>query len=142
MTDEKRLAELVARLIESRRSESRISPGWIATEAMKDLDPERVSPPLVYIGCHLELRQIARSQLRGRFERDPGESEQHKLWPDLQARYPVLRGGEEPEYVRLEDLTQTDVGYNVARLRAEGNAKLRHADALEAWGRSHWTSAA
>jgi hypothetical protein len=140
MTDEKRLAELIARVIDSRSAQSRISPGWIATEVMKDLDPERTAPELVYVGCHLQLRQIARSQLRGRYDGETGASEQHELWPDLQARYPVMKSGEEPEYVRLEDLTPADVGYNVARLRAEGRAKLRHADALEAWGRSRYAA--
>jgi hypothetical protein len=107
---------------------------------MRELDPERVSLPVVYGGCHLQCRQIARDQLRKRF--DPvgkgNSSEQHELWPDLQWRYPTARSAkdEEPEYILLELMTEVDIGFNVARLRSEAVAKLRHADALEAFGQS------
>jgi hypothetical protein len=105
------------------------------------LDGGRVSPALVYTGCHLQLRQIAREFLRGKYEPD-GETEddaQHELWPDLQRRYPTAKTARtpDPEYVLLEHLNDADVGYNLARLRSEAVAKLRHADALEAWWRSH-----
>jgi hypothetical protein len=90
-----------------------------------------------YVRGH--LRQIARQLLRQRFEPDDQTlSVQHELWPDLQPRYPKASSPktEEPEYVLLEHMTREDIDYNVARLRNEANAKLRHADALEAFGRS------
>lgn len=135
-TEGKELADLVLGVIERHRDEVRVSPSWVANEVMEHLDPERVSVELVYAGCHLELRQIARGLLRGKFD-PPGapiEEEQHDLFPELQKRYPVPRKrGEEPVYVLLEHLTPPEAAFNVSRLRGEAGAKLRHADALEAY---------
>lgn len=139
MTVESSLMEIAARIIDLRRGQITISPAWVATEAMYVIDPERLGPDLEYFGCHLQLRQIARQLLRQRFEPDDQRlSAQHELWPDLQPRYPKANSAktEEPEYVLLEHMTSEDIDYNVARLRNEANAKLRHADALEAFGRS------
>lgn len=138
MTEERKLAEIIARIIDSHGAAVKISPSWVAHAAMLELDPGRAAPLLVYAGCNLELRQIARGQLRGRFEPDDTEGEEHDLFPDLQRRYPTARSAskEDPEYVLLEYLEPTDIGFNVARLRAEGRAKLKHADALEAYSRS------
>ena len=140
VTEAKELTAIILKLIDERRTERRISPSWVATEAMVIIDPDRVSPQLVRLGCHLELRQIARSVLRTRFaeaDEDEEASKQHEMFPELQWRYPTSRSShlEEPEYVRLEDMTDDDVSYNVARLRSEAMRKLAHADALEAWGR-------
>ena len=109
------------------------------------LDGGRISPALVYLGCHLQLRQIAREMLRGKFEPDASADDdaQHELFPSLQKRYPAARSSNDnPEYVLLEELTAIDVAYNVARLRGEARAKQRHADALEAWWRGRPTAAA
>lgn len=133
---------VVEKIIDQRRDEPRVSPTWVATEAMVKLDPGRVSLPLVYLGCHLHLRQIARGQLRLHFE-DPAAAAdddlaQHELFPDLQRRYPAARPKRrptsEPEYVLLEAMSDADYTFNLNRLRREGRAKLDHADALEA----HW----
>lgn len=136
------LTDIVARIIDEYRGEPRISPSWVATQAMAELDPDRSSVRLVYLGCHLELRQIARSVLRMRFEDEDGRDDdddptrQHELFPELQWRYPTARSRDaEPEYVRLEFLTDGDIQFNVERLRREGRSKLAHADALEAHGR-------
>jgi hypothetical protein len=138
MTEERRLAEIIQRIIDLRRSEVSISPTWVAQEAMRELDPERRAPMLVYAGCNLQLRQIARGELRKKFHPDEGSGESHDLFPELQHRYPTARSArDEPEYILLEHLTSADIGYNVARLRAEAQAKLAHADALHAYGREH-----
>lgn len=140
MTDEaKKLREIVIRIIERKRTARlhKISPAWIATEAMIKIDPGTKSVALVRIGCHLHLRQIARDVCRAWFEGDNEQSgAQHEMFPDLQRHYPSARSAhdDEPTYVRLEDLTVEDVAYNVRRLRLEAQAKLEHADALEAWG--------
>jgi hypothetical protein len=137
MTEERKLAEIIARVIDLRDSSISISPSWVATEAMQVLDPERTAPMLVYAGCNLQLRQIARSQLRGRFQSDEDNGDKHDLFPLLQRRYPTSRSvrTDEPEYVLLEYLSDVDIGFNVARLRAEAMAKLAHADALQAYGK-------
>lgn len=64
-----RLREILSAVYERRKDEARVSPSWLATEAMTELDPDREAPPLVYLGCHLELRQIAREFCRKRFGR-------------------------------------------------------------------------
>jgi hypothetical protein len=136
--EESQLAEIVARIIDIRRTHVRIVPSWIATEALKEIDPANRSHPLVRAGCHLQLRQIARAQCRNLFEDgdtiDDGEPE-FTGFKELQWRYPAAhsKGKPEPEYVLLDQLSRADVIYNVRRLRREGQAKLKHADALEAW---------
>jgi hypothetical protein len=134
------LRDIVARIIDTRRMEPRISPSWVATEAMLELDPVKIverRDPLIYTGCHLQLRQIARALLAKRFDPIKDDGLRDDLFPELQWRYPTARSAyfDEPEYL-LRDLMGTDdVEYNVGRLRAEADAKNKHADALEAWHR-------
>ena len=139
-----KLRELVARIIELRHGQPRISPNWVATEAMYDLDcSHRVERehPMIWLGCHLELRQIARQLLAVKY--DPSKEDEDSLFKDLQWRYPTARSAtaEEPEYVLRDLMNDEDLNYNVGRLRAEARAKLDHADALEAWGRSRSAAA-
>lgn len=129
------VSSVIASIIERNRTEGRIEPGWVANEAMMTLDPTRVSPPAVYFGCTLWARQIAREQLRKKFEGQK-ENAQHDLFPELQWRYPAAHDGPgQPNYVLLELMTDADIAYNVDRLRQEAEAKLAHADALEDYGR-------
>lgn len=97
----------------------------------------------MWIGCHLQLRQIARQRLAKQYDRDP-EEERGGLFKDLQWRYPSARSADldDPVYVLRDQMTAEDVGYNVARLRAEASAKQQHADALEAWWEDRSTPAA
>lgn len=132
--DEQKLHLILQEIYEKRRAEIRVSPLWLATEAMVSLDEFRRSPSLVYQAAHLQLRQMARAICRERFEDDKADSEQHELFPNLQKRYPAAHSPDaEPEYVLLEHLTDEDVAYNVNRLRAEAKKKEAHANALEAW---------
>lgn len=141
--DEQKLRLVLLGIYERRSDEIRISPSWLATEAMNNLDAEKRSPALVYEAAHLQLRQIARSICRRKVEEDSEETEQHELFPNLQKRYPAVHTADaEPEYVLLEHLTEEDVAFNVRRLRAEADAKLHHADALEAWWQDRGKSAA
>ena len=79
-------------------------------------------------------RPILREWLEGEQE-DIEPTAQHELFPLLQRRYPSQRArGDEPEYVRLDDLNDADLKFNVERLRREAQAKLAHATALEAYG--------
>ena len=133
------LRRILADIYERRNDELRISPSWLATEAMNELDAGRESPELMGRPIHkLQLRQIARAVCRQRFETHSEALEQHELFPELQA-YPSARsqGDEEPEYVLLEHMTEEDVNFNVTRLRLEGLSKLRHAYALESWWENH-----
>jgi hypothetical protein len=137
--EESQLAEIVARIIEARRDYVVINPNWIATEALKEIDPSSRSVALVRLGCHLQLRQIARQQCRKLFE-DSEEDDEPRFagFEGLQWRYPTAHSKREsePEYILRDRMSGADVAYNVARLRSESRAKAAHADLLEAWDRS------
>lgn len=140
MNDSHQLRELLESIYERRIDEVRVSPAWLATEALLSLDPRKTAPTLVYRAAHLQLRQLARGLCRQRFEDDGEWTEQHDLFPNLQKRYPAVHTTEgEPEYVLLEHLTALDIAFNLNRLRREANAKLSHADALEAWSKQRST---
>lgn len=134
-----KLIAITNEVITKHQTESQISPTWIATAVMQKIDPDRISPPLVYIGCHLEIRQLARGILGKRFDKESEDNadpiDQHEMFPGLQKRYPLPRSSRdaEPVYQRLEDLTRIDVIFNVNRLRREAVAKNDHADRLEAY---------
>jgi hypothetical protein len=100
---------------------------------------------LGYAGCHLQVRQMARQELRKKHDpnarvQDELDSGQGEFFDDtLQPRYPRrVPKGEEPVYVLRELMDDEDVDYNEMRMRRGGMALLRHADALRAWhgGRS------
>lgn len=130
------LSKTIADIVVRNKVQSRIKPTWVANEAMIILDPGRVSISSVYNGCLMHACQIARELLRKQFEKQPEETSQHHLFPELQWRYPVEHTSKsEPEYVLLEDMTDADIKYNVSRLRTEAETKLKHADALEEFGR-------
>lgn len=138
--DRNQLVALVAAVLETKGDEVHIHPAFVATEVLKKIDPENYAQrqlPLVYFGCHLELRQIARGLLRAKFDptADTADPDQHPLFPELQRRYPLPHvKGEGPTYCLLEHLPPLAVAFNVARLRAEARAKGKHAQHLEAWG--------
>jgi hypothetical protein len=138
--EESQLTEIVARIIDIRRAQVRINPSWIATEALQEIDPAGSSLELVRLGCHLQLRQIARSLCRKLFEDSDDDDGQPRFtgFDGLQWRYPTARskGKPDPEYVLRDRMSEDDIAFNVSRLRSEARAKLAHADALEAWGRS------
>ena len=68
MTEEQRLAAAVQTIIDANMDAAEISPSWVATEAMAAIKFPRELHRLGYAGCHLELRQIARSKLRRQFD--------------------------------------------------------------------------
>jgi hypothetical protein len=128
-----RLTEIVARIIEAQRERTGIQPAWVATEAMREIAPARLlsTHPNAYTAAHLHLRQIARGLCRMEFEEDDPERK-HPLFPGLQWRYPVPHEpDDEPEYVLLEQLTDDEIDFNVARLLSDAEARVKHADALK-----------
>lgn len=138
MTDEEELALVVQKVIDQNPDAKEISPAWVATAAMADIAFPRSLHRLGYAGCHLELRQIARSKLRRQFDPTAAAASTpiDDFFPEtLQDRYPRQpRPNEEPTYILLGFLNDEDLAYNVSRMRRAGNALLKHADALEAYG--------
>lgn len=116
-----------------------ISPAWLATEGMKKLRFAPTDNRLVYIGCHLQLRVIARGFCNKKF--DPvhraaaaeDEQQSEMFAKTLQERYPRKPvSGEERSYIKRSHLSVVDREFNVERLRKCGGAMMKHADALEA----------
>jgi hypothetical protein len=142
MTVQDELSQAVSMAYDRRRTETKVSPTAIATEAMKIIRFPADLHPLGYVGCHLHLRQVARGFCRRQFDPlvndDPDDGRQAFLFEGtLQERYPTMRRQEddEPEYVLRDHMTDEDIEYNAARLEARGNALLRHAQALRLFGR-------
>lgn len=130
------------KIYEKRKDMAMFDPSWFATEALTELDPDLSGHDDARVLAHLHLRQIAREVLRRKFEISCDETEKHDMFPDLQAHYPAARTkGEEPRYIKLEHMAVEDVEFNVHRLRGEAEAKLKHADALEAWWQSRLAAA-
>jgi hypothetical protein len=136
MSDEEELAQAVQKVIDDNSAVDAISPAWVATGAMQAIGFARALHRLGYVGCHLELRQIARSKLRRQFDPVSDAAHGEDLFPDtLQDRYPQRPArGREPVYLLRALMEDADVAFNVERMRRAGAALLRHADALEEWG--------
>jgi|SRR5215471_3752044 len=145
MSEEEQLAATVERVIELYRATKDVSPAWVATQAMTLIEFPRELHPLGYVGCHLELRQIARGKLRRRFDPEAiaDDDADPDLFPEtLQERYPLPRKpGEEPRYRLLDNLTDADVRFNVNRMEKAGAALLRHARRLATWHANRRSSA-
>jgi hypothetical protein len=147
MTAEEQLYAAVQKVIDDYHLVGEVSPSWIATQAMSEIEFPRSLHALGYVGCHLEIRQIARQKLRR--QHDPYakakasiEGEDDLFAETLQERYPRQpRPSEESIYALRELLTRADVQYNVERMRRGGRALLKHADALQAWDTERRASA-
>jgi hypothetical protein len=115
-----------------------ISPADLATQVFDDIDPAKASPALVRVAAILELRQLARAICRTRNHESERNAEQGNLFDfQLQDRYPAPRvdvetGEVEDFYVRRLYLTIEERQRNIERLRREAEAKMVHADALQA----------
>lgn len=133
--DSVELHGIVAMVYDKHRERDTVSPSWLATEVMVEIAFPRDLHPVGYLGCHLQVRQIARAFCRRKYE--PLDEQDDLFSGALQHRYPKAGSDRDnPEYILLDSLTERDVDFNVGRLRSEAAAKLAHADALEAWGRS------
>jgi hypothetical protein len=139
MSAEEELYAVTRSIIERQQHAATISPTWIATHVMCEIRFKPALHHLGYAGCHLQIRQMARQELRKRH--DPNAvmqdviSGQDDFFPDtLQLRYPRrTQTGDEPVYVLRDLMTDDDVDWNESRMRRGGEALLKHADALRAW---------
>jgi hypothetical protein len=137
--EENGLHEAMSRVLARHHKRDKIIPTWLATETMIEIEFPVSLHGLGYLGCHLHLREIARAFCRESFDPIYPRDGSADLFPDtLQARYPRARlrsSSDEPEYVLPENMSDADIQFNVDRLRQEATAKLKHADALEEFGR-------
>ena len=109
-----------------------IEPSELADLVYRQIDSQTVAPHLVQMAARLELRQLARAVCRYLNTEAAEGTEGASLFDmQLQRRYPTDREGRNP-YVLRDHLTLEERHQNIERLRKEANAKLAHADALEA----------
>lgn len=133
---DKNLSNIVSAVIDGSTERDEIEPGLIAAAAYREMDADCISPVLVKVAALQALKQIARRLLRGRYEPDGDDGEMSLEFPGLQKRYPVAHNnGDEPQYRKLEKLTDADVIYNANRLEREADSKIKHARALKLWAR-------
>jgi len=113
------------------KADTPISAEWLASSALKDLDPEDEAPTLVSFGCNLQLRQMARDLLRKTYDPIAAESPQSEMFEKLQDRYPGF-GRNKGKYIPRHLMTLEDRQGNIDRMTREVKAKLEHRDALQA----------
>ena len=95
LDDDQEIRTLVAAVI-GRHAGEKIVPEWIATEAMRDLDPQRAVPPLVYAGakvwlilCRTRIARVAlRRRRRGRSRKDRQRTQRRGACPVGACRSP------------------------------------------------------
>lgn len=118
-----------------------LSPAALAAAAYEKFADDEVEPHIAY-GCLEHFKGMARKVLAGNFsdegERNQSYTEQGELFSGhLQDRYPLPRAkGADAVYKLRHLLTPEERAWNVKTLRKSGEARLAHADALEAEGLS------
>ncbi len=136
MTMHEDISVAITREIESLGSAIALSPTTVALAVQQRFSPGPMEPHLQYLSLE-HLKHMARRSLAGRYEPDGEENDSHQgdmFSGHLQDRYPVPRQkGCEPVYKQRESMTVAELDWNVALLRRSANARLRHADALQAW---------
>ena len=114
-----------------------ISTADLAARVYSEIDPGLVAPARVRWAATMELKQLARAICRERQVQSEHESENYSLFDiQLQPRYPTVRkcedGTDDDVYVLRSHLSIEERKRNIDRLRREGEAKIAHADALQA----------
>lgn len=130
------VAVAIQREIDSLGSAIALSPTTVALAVQRHFSNAPMEPHLQYLSLE-HLKHMARRALAGRYEPDGEQNEAHQgdmFSGHLQDRYPIPRQkGTEPVYKHRESMTVAELDWNVALLRKSANARLRHADALQAW---------
>ncbi len=125
------LIKKIREAIDSFDCDMPIATNTVANMAYDAVDPDGVAPSLVKWGCVLELRQLARNTLRNLGEEADENSPQAEMFTGLQARYPVERDGQILSVPMLQMLREEWI-LHIERLAREGQAKLKHSNALRA----------
>ncbi len=135
MTQHSQVMAAFGRHIEALSGAVAIMPSSLAWAVYQEIVPDNVDPILEW-ACLEHLKALARRALAGRFMPDGEENTAHQeelFSGALQDRYPLPRAkGQEPTYKRRDQLTAEEREWNVRQLRKSAQARLEHADALEA----------
>jgi hypothetical protein len=111
-----------------------LSPTFIALQVLDHYGkPERAH---IFHLSFEQAKQMARSELRAKFEPDGELNETHQgdmFSGLLQERYPVpTPRGQDPQYKYLRLLTVEELDWNIASLEKSADARVQHARALRA----------
>lgn len=128
----------LVRLIEEQQADI-LTPASLAIELQHRYAEQRLEPHIEYASLE-HLKNMARKVLAGNFDAEGSQNKSHQgelFSGRLQDRYPVPRKrGEEAVYKLREVLSREEVAWNIGTLRKSAEARLLHADALEAWDQS------
>ena len=135
MTQHSQVMAAFGRHIEALSGAVAIMPSSLAWAVYQEIVHDEVDPILEW-ACLQHLKTLARNALAGRYLPDGEENAAHQgdlFSGALQERYPLPRTqGQEPTYKRRDQLTAEEREWNVRQLRKSAQARLEHADALEA----------
>jgi hypothetical protein len=115
-----------------------ISPSHVAEIASERLCQD-IKLPMTRYAVHEFFKAVARPLLANKFEANSklnfDDVPQSELFTGtLQERYPLPRKKDtEPTYKLLSALTEDEIIWNIRQLRISAQARLKHADALEAY---------
>lgn len=131
---------------ESRNRKFDLSPTLIAQRTFDHYQKRSVDPHTEWSAVE-GYKAVARKVLAANFEAEEGDesvSYQADMFSGLlQERYPVpRRAGEEPLYRHIDALNLREIEWNIQTLRKSAEARLRHADALEAFAERKFKKAA
>lgn len=142
MSQHEQINAEIARQYEAMRDAVVVGPGSLAFGVYQHFATGIEEPHIQYASLE-HLKQMARRFLAKRHDHDSDENPAHisqasfAFSGQLQDRYPLPRHkGEEPVYKQRHQLTFEERAWNVEQLRKSANARLEHADALEAEGQS------
>jgi hypothetical protein len=115
-----------------------VMPSALAAATFASLSPEGgASRVIEYLSLQM-LNAMARKLLGRKFSHESDDTDAYSgdlFSGALQPRYPLPRKrGEEPVYKLRCQLTDDERSWNVEQLRKSAQARLEHADALEAEG--------
>jgi hypothetical protein len=139
--DRDALSDAVAHMIDITREKASVAPDSIASGAMEVIKFRYTQHNAGWYGCYQHVLQLARGQLRGRFDPEARAAAyvagQSELFDDaLQDRYPKAPRRQadgslaEPEYVLRDHLGEDDRWFNIDRMEHVAGALTRHHRAL------------
>ena len=141
MNQHQQIIEEFTREYEALKDAEIVGPGALAVGIYKRFASGEVHPNIHY-GCLEHFKQMARKFLARRHNADSDDNPAHRAQGafgfsgQLQDRYPLPRkASAEPVYKLRSLLTDEERAWNVAQLRKSADARMEHADALEAEGR-------
>lgn len=113
-----------------------LSPTLLATRTF-DLFSEESTEVHIQWASVEHFKALARRMLARQYDHESDDNEAYQgdmFAGELQDRYPIPRAaGDDPVYKPRALLSVDELDWNIAQLRKSADARLRHADALQAF---------